>query len=75
MITEKSEPVSGDGSPPPLADFFLANIDMVALRLFRLGEQPNYEPSITESWARGHGPRHPRAERALAPCSRTRAGR
>ena len=50
MITEKSEPVSGDGSPlPPLADFFLANIDMVALRLFRLGEQPNYEPSITES--------------------------
>ena len=50
MITEKSEPVSGDGSPlPPLADFFLANIDMVALRLFRLGEEPNYEPSITES--------------------------
>ena len=50
MSPEKSEPVSGDGSPlPPLADFFLANIDMVALRLFRLGEQPNYEPSITES--------------------------
>ncbi|MEC7522868.1 MAG: amidohydrolase family protein [Myxococcota bacterium] len=52
MITEKSEPVAGDGSKlPPLADFFLANLDMVAMRLFRLGEEPNYEPTVQESFA------------------------
>jgi N-acyl-D-aspartate/D-glutamate deacylase len=52
MLREKSEPVAGDGSPlPPLADFFLANLDMVAMRLFRLGENPNYEPNVTESFA------------------------
>ncbi len=51
MIREKSEPVAGDGSMlPPLADFFLSNLDMVAMRLFRLGEKPNYEPSPTESF-------------------------
>jgi len=47
MLTETSEKVSGDGSPiPPLADFFLANVDMVAMRLYRLGENPNYEPAV-----------------------------
>jgi len=47
MLTESSEKVSGDGSPiPPIADFFLANVDMVAMRLYRLGENPNYEPSV-----------------------------
>jgi len=51
MIHEKSEPVAGDGSMlPPLADFFLSNLEMVAMRLFRLGEKPNYEPSPTESF-------------------------
>jgi len=51
MIQEKSEPVAGDGSMlPPLADFFLSNLDMVVMRLFRLGEKPNYEPSPTESF-------------------------
>jgi N-acyl-D-aspartate/D-glutamate deacylase len=51
MIQEKSDPVAGDGSMlPPLADFFLSNLDMVAMRLFRLGEKPNYEPSPTESF-------------------------
>lgn len=50
ILTEQSEPVAGDGSPlPPLADYFLSNIDMVAMRLFRLGESPNYEPGPTES--------------------------
>ena len=50
MITEKSEPVSGDGSLPrrwptsswPTSTWWLCDF-------FRLGEQPNYEPSITES--------------------------
>ncbi|MFK7985433.1 MAG: amidohydrolase family protein [Sandaracinaceae bacterium] len=52
IIQEKSEQVAGDGSPlPPLADFFLANLDMVAMRLFRLGEDPNYEPTVQESFA------------------------
>lgn len=52
MITEKSEPVAGDGSMlPPLADFFLSNLDMVAMRLFRLGEEPNYEPTVQMSFA------------------------
>jgi N-acyl-D-aspartate/D-glutamate deacylase len=51
MIAEKSEPVAGDGSMlPPLADYFLSNLDMVAMRLFRLGEKPNYEPAPTESF-------------------------
>ncbi|HJL17181.1 MAG TPA: amidohydrolase family protein [Sandaracinaceae bacterium LLY-WYZ-13_1] len=52
MIAEQSEPVAGDGSKlPPLADFFLQNLDMVTMRLFRLGEEPNYEPSVQESFA------------------------
>lgn len=52
MLGEKSEPVAGDGSAlPPLADFFLANLDMVAMRLFRLGEDPRYEPTVQESFA------------------------
>ena len=51
MIQETSDPVAGDGSMlPPLADYFLSNLDMVAMRLFRLGEKPNYEPSPTESF-------------------------
>ena len=51
MIQEKSDPVAGDGSMlPPLADYFLSNLEMVAMRLFRLGEKPNYEPSPTESF-------------------------
>ena len=50
MIQEKSDPVSGDGSMlPPLADFFLSNLEMVSMRLFRLGEDPNYEPPAQES--------------------------
>jgi len=52
MIVETSEPVAGDGSAiPPLADFFLANLDMVAMRLFRLGEKPNYEPHVRTCFA------------------------
>jgi N-acyl-D-aspartate/D-glutamate deacylase len=51
LLTEKSEPVAGDGSMlPPLADFFLQNLHMVAMRLFRLGEVPNYEPTLEESF-------------------------
>jgi N-acyl-D-aspartate/D-glutamate deacylase len=52
MIAEKSDKVAGDGSMlPPLADFFLQNLDLVAMRLFRFGEVPNYEPTVQESFA------------------------
>ena len=52
IMSETSEPVAGDGSHlPPLADFFLQNLDMVAMRLFRLGEEPQYEPGVGESFA------------------------
>ncbi|MEM6959953.1 MAG: amidohydrolase family protein, partial [Myxococcota bacterium] len=45
ILSEKSEPVAGDGSAiPPLADQLLAHIDMIAMRLYRLDEHPNYEP-------------------------------
>ncbi len=50
LLTERSEPLAGDGSAiPPLADLLLANIDKVALRLFRLGENPDYEPPMESS--------------------------
>lgn len=50
ILTERSEPVSGDGSPiPPLADLLLARLDMLSARLFRLGEYPNYEPRLQAS--------------------------
>ncbi|HUH05523.1 MAG TPA: amidohydrolase family protein, partial [Kofleriaceae bacterium] len=52
MLGEKSEPLAGDGSAiPPLADFFLANLDMVGMRLFRLGERPDYEPHLSTCFA------------------------
>jgi N-acyl-D-aspartate/D-glutamate deacylase len=50
LLAEKSEPLAGDGSAvPPLADKLLANIDFVAMRLFRIGQVPNYEPEIKDS--------------------------
>jgi N-acyl-D-aspartate/D-glutamate deacylase len=50
LLTEKSEKIAGDGSNvPPMADRFLANIDFISMRMFRLGERPNYEPSRQES--------------------------
>jgi N-acyl-D-aspartate/D-glutamate deacylase len=50
MLSEKSERVAGDGSSvPPMADQLLANIDFVCLSLFRLTDDPNYEPSRDDS--------------------------
>lgn len=52
ILGEKSDKVAGDGSPlPPLADFFLANLDLIAMRLFRLGESPDYAPNMMTSLA------------------------
>lgn len=50
LLTEKSEPVAGDGSAiPPLADILLAQIEQIGMRMFTLGEKPNYEPEFAES--------------------------
>jgi len=47
ILSEKSDKVAGDGTPiPPLADFFLANLEMLAMRLYPMGERPTYEPRI-----------------------------
>ncbi|HMY15968.1 MAG TPA: amidohydrolase family protein, partial [Polyangium sp.] len=52
ILSEKSDKVAGDGSSlPPLADFFLANLDLIAMRLFRLGGTPNYAPNVMTSLA------------------------
>jgi len=46
MLSERSEPIAGDGTPiPPLADFFLANLGMVAMRLYPMTARPDYEPA------------------------------
>ena len=50
LLTEKNDPVAGDGSPiPPLADRMLAMLDRLAFKLFRLGAQPAYEPTMADS--------------------------
>ncbi len=50
ILSEKSEPIGGDGSPiPPLADQLLASIDFVAMKLYRLGPNPSYEPAKESS--------------------------
>jgi N-acyl-D-aspartate/D-glutamate deacylase len=51
ILTEKSDPVAGDGSPvPPLADKFIQNIEFATMRLFPLdGEAPDYLPPRSKS--------------------------
>ena len=50
ILSEKSDKVAGDGSNiPPLADHLLSAIDFVAMRLFRMGERPTYEPKREDS--------------------------
>jgi N-acyl-D-aspartate/D-glutamate deacylase len=52
LLAEKTDKVAGDGTPiPVLVDFFLANIDMVAMRLYPLGPTPNYEPGLMQCLA------------------------
>ena len=52
ILAEKSDKIAGDGTPiPPLADFFLANLGLVAMRLFRMTERPDYEPKLMDSLA------------------------
>ena len=46
FLTEKNDPVSGDGSAiPPLVDQLLEQIGFVAMRLYRLTDPVDYEPT------------------------------
>lgn len=50
LLSEKSEPVAGDGSSiPPLADLLLSQIESIGMRMFTLGDDPNYEPNMADS--------------------------
>ena len=50
ILGEKPERMAGDGSAiPPLADKLLAMLDRISFRMFRLGEDPNYEPTLQDS--------------------------
>ncbi len=51
ILAEKSERISGDGTPvPPLVDILLARIELIAGRMFPLNEQPDYEPHVMQSF-------------------------
>ena len=55
ILAEKSERISGDGTPvPPLVDILLARIELVAARMFPLDTSsaaaPSYEPPVTQSF-------------------------
>jgi N-acyl-D-aspartate/D-glutamate deacylase len=52
MLAETSDKIAGDGTPiPPLADFFLANLQLVGMRLYRMGARPDYEPKLLDCLA------------------------
>ena len=51
VLAEKSEPLAGDGTAiPPLVDILLARIEMISGRMFPLGANLNYEPTVMESF-------------------------
>ena len=52
MLAETSDRIAGDGTPiPPLADFFLANLNKLAMRLYPMGTSPDYEPTLDRCMA------------------------
>ena len=52
ILAEKSERLSGDGTPiPPLVDLLLARIELIAGRMFPLADPPAYEQPVTASFA------------------------
>ncbi len=51
VLAEKSEAMAGDGTAiPPLVDILLARIELISGRMFPLGENLNYEPTVMESF-------------------------
>jgi len=52
ILAEKSERLSGDGTPiPPLVDLLLARIELIAGRMFPMADLPAYEQPVTASFA------------------------
>lgn len=50
LLTETSDKVAGDGTPiPPLADILLQQIVFISCKMFKLGENPDYEQSVEQS--------------------------
>ncbi|MBA2662386.1 MAG: amidohydrolase family protein [Bradymonadaceae bacterium] len=50
LLSEKTEKVTGDGSPlPPLADVLLQHIEFVAARMYRMESGFDYEPEYERS--------------------------
>ncbi|MCJ9427729.1 N-acyl-D-amino-acid deacylase family protein [Kordiimonas marina] len=50
ILSEKSGKVAGDGTAiPPLADILLAQIDFISCKMFKLGENPDYEQPVGQS--------------------------
>ncbi|KFE72019.1 N-acyl-D-amino-acid deacylase family protein [Hyalangium minutum] len=51
ILSEKPERLAGDGTPiPPLVDLLLQRIELISGRMFPLGERPNYEPALADSF-------------------------
>ena len=49
ILAETTTSVAGDGSKlPPMVDDLLANLDFVAMRTYRLGDPPQYEPTVDD---------------------------
>ena len=52
ILSEKSERLAGDGtSVPPIVDILLAQIDLLAGRMFPLNDELDYEPTVAASFA------------------------
>ena len=52
ILSEKPERLAGDGtSVPPLVDILLAQIDLLAGRMFPLTDEVDYEPSLAAAFA------------------------
>ncbi len=50
ILSEKGEPVAGDGSAiPPIADELLNKLALISMRMFRLGDPPDYCPPMEAS--------------------------
>jgi N-acyl-D-aspartate/D-glutamate deacylase len=51
ILAERSDPVAGDGSAvPPLVDILLARIELISGRMFPLGANLDYEPTVMQSF-------------------------
>ena len=51
VLAEKSDAMAGDGTAiPPLVDILLARIELISGRMFPLGANLNYEPTVMESF-------------------------